>query len=274
MNIQTLDTMFCEQDIALRERIRTEVRELLSERETLADLEKEAAVRENTMRVAHDVRNPLATIGAICGSLILETQDPEQRERLQLISNQVDQLALALNTAVEGGDGTDDPPVSLNVGDLARSLVNLMQHQTADEVVFHLFLEPDLACRLPELGLTRSLYQLVRNAADALSGRPGGQVLVDCRKDGRCLEIRVLDNGPGLPRELIEGGLRAFSSARSGRALGLSSVERFALALGGHLEFSDSESGGAQVCLVLPMDCLDGAPSVPGGLGLAGQAPV
>lgn len=274
MNIQTLDTMFCEQDFALRERIRTEVRELLSERETLADLEKEAAVRENTMRVAHDIRNPLATIGAVCGSLILETQDPEQRERLKLISNQVDQLALALNTAVDGSDSAGDPPVSLNVGDLARSLVNLMQHQTADEVVFHLFLEPDLACRLPELGLTRSLYQLVRNATEALSGRRGDQVLLDCRKDGRHLEIRVLDNGPGLPRELIEGGLRVFSSTRSGRALGLSSVDRFARVLGGHLEFSNRESGGAQVCLVLPVNCLDGSSSVSGGPRLSGQAPV
>ena len=68
------------------------------------------------------------------------------------------------------------------------------------------------------------------------------------------LFIQVQDNGPGLPDELLEKGLRAYASAQPGRALSLCSVERFTRNLNGRLELSNLEAGGARAAITLPLD--------------------
>jgi C4-dicarboxylate-specific signal transduction histidine kinase len=241
-------------DDALLECIRAEVRALLSQRSNLADSEKMAAVKEKTLRVAHDIRNPLATIQAVCSSLLLETEDPERRERLQWINNQVDRLASILSESVDGVTGPDEPPGSVNLGDLASSLVSLMQYQTDDDLVFRVQVEPGLCCRLPERGLYRSLYQLLRNATDAVTGQDNAQVQLACRRADARVEIEVADNGPGLPRQLVKEGLRAYSAVAP--TLGLSSVERFVHSLEGQLVLGVSATGGALVRMILPVPCL------------------
>lgn len=259
MNVPGKESMSSGEEGAIQQRIRAEAHSLLSQLSTLAHLEKAAAVTEQTMHVAHDIRNPLATISAVCSTLILESDDPEQRERLTLVSEQVDRLAAALANAVNATLQTEDPPQPLDAGELIRSLVHLLQYQIVDDLVFHLRLEPDLRCRLPPRGLTRSIYHLMRNAVDAVNGAPSGEVLVDCRKTDSQLELRVDDNGPGLPEALLNGGVHGLRVARASPSLGLSTVDRFARGLGGTLTFARRDVGGAAVCLRLPLD------QVPGG---------
>lgn len=237
------------------ERIRTEMRVLLNQRAELAQLEKVAAVEEKTMRVAHDLRSPLAAIQAVCDTLILESEDPEQLHRLRLINRQVEQLASLLAGALDATGDHDDAPETIDLHGLAQSLVNLLQYQTRDDLLFDIHLDRDLNCRLPPRGLTRSLYHLLRNAAEASMGREDGRIHLHCRRQGPRLDISVIDNGTGLPRDLLRQGVRAYSAARHGTALGLCSVERFVNGLGGHLLLRNRNSGGACVTMRLPADC-------------------
>jgi signal transduction histidine kinase len=253
MNIPDPDKSVRAPDDTLHECIRTEVRALLSQSSDLAHLEKVAAVKEKTLRMVHEIRNPLATIQAICSSLLLETEDPEKRERLQLINSQVDRLASALSESVYGAKDPHGTPSFVDLGDLAASLVRLLQYQTDDDLVFRIEVEPSLRCWLPERALSRSLFALLRNATDAVTGQDGGQVHLACRQGDAHVEIEVTDNGPGLPPQLLKEGLRAYAAA--GSTLGLCSVERFVRSLDGRLLFAESETGGALVRMVLPVDC-------------------
>ena len=234
---------------------RSEMRLLLNQRAELAQLEKAAAATERTMRVAHDIRSPLAAIQTVCDTLILDTDDPERRDRLRLIIGQVEQLTSILSAAVEATRDHDDAPESIDPEDLVLSLINLLQYQTYDDLLFDVQLDHDLECRLPPRGLTRSLYHLLRNAVEASMGHGDGRVLLDCRRLGQLLEISVVDNGIGLPPDLLREGVRAYSTARNGTALGLCSVERFVNGLGGRLLLHNRETGGARVTLRLPADC-------------------
>jgi two-component system sensor histidine kinase PilS (NtrC family) len=253
--MNTADPQATTRDLAQRERIRTEMRVLLNQRAELAQLEKNAAVKEKTMRVAHDIRNPLAAIQAVCETLILETEDPAQLHRLGLIHRQVDELASLLAGAVDATDDHDDAPETIDLQGLAQSLVNLLQHQTRDDILFDIRLHDDLNCRLPPRGLTRSLYHLLRNAAEASMGREDGRILLRSRRFGPRLDVSVIDNGTGLPVDLVRQGVRAYSAARRGTALGLCSVERFVTGLGGRLLLRNRDTGGACVTMRLPADC-------------------
>jgi signal transduction histidine kinase len=255
MSIPIPQTTVPDQDAALRARIRSEIRPLLNQGAELACLEKAAAVQEKTMRVVHDIRNPLAAIQAVCDALILEAEDPGQRRRLEMVSEEVGHLATTLRGAVAGTQEPDDTPSPVDLADLARSLVNLLGYQTSEDVNFRIRLETSLACYLPRQGLTRSIHHLLLNAAEACTRRNGGEILLACRCVGTQLRIEVLDNGPGLPPDLLRRGLRSYAATRPGGALGLCSVERFAQGLGGRLLLANRERGGARAALVLPADC-------------------
>jgi signal transduction histidine kinase len=107
--------------------------------------------------MSHEIRNPLTTIQAVCGSLILETEDSEQLHRLYMISKQVDQLSSLLNTELD----LDERSTTIDLGDLSGSLVNLLQYQAREDLKIHLYLPSDPHCMLSIRALSRSLYHLL-----------------------------------------------------------------------------------------------------------------
>jgi signal transduction histidine kinase len=188
---------------------------------------------------------------------MLELEDEEQIQRLQMIIKLVDQLSAMLSGAVDQGHDHDDLMIPIDLAELVHSMVNLLQYQSCNNTDIQLDLAPYLRCRLPARGLTRSLYQLLYNALEATRQRQPAEIRLTCRNLDGQLQIQILDNGPGLPRELLDKGLRTYASTHPGAALGLSSVERFAAGLGGRLELQTGDTGGACVSLWLPMEYLE-----------------
>jgi two-component system sensor histidine kinase KdpD len=82
--------------------------------------------------------------------------------------------------------------------------------------------------------------------------------LVLGRKDSETLEIRVLDQGPGLSAEDIKtifGTFQRGSAAhgKEGTGLGLAAVKRIAEAHYGSVYAGNRESGGAEFIITLPL---------------------
>lgn len=118
--------------------------------------------------------------------------------------------------------------------------------------------------------LGRLLLNLLENAIKFSAG--GGTVSVElvARRDGRSprYEIRVVDDGPGIPAEVQERVFERFfrgdpargrvePTETSGAGLGLAISRRIAEAHGGTLTLVSSRPGRTEFCLTLP------APEVP-----------
>ncbi len=89
-----------------------------------------------------------------------------------------------------------------------------------------------------------ALEALVKNAADALQGR-GGRIVIAAASEDRQAVVRVLDDGPGIPREirrtLFEPGI---TTKRGGWGIGLALVRRVVEdAHGGILALEPSDHG-------------------------------
>jgi signal transduction histidine kinase len=142
--------------------------------------------------------------------------------------------------------------------DLARAVeevLTLARYQVAAGVTLQADIPDDLFCHLPENRLRQALLNLVLNAAQMMTG--GGLVTVRVRREGgpsgEQLVIEVSDQGPGFAEVLLRGGPRPHVSARpGGTGLGLASVRRLALDLGGSLTLENLQPRGARVSLRLP----------------------
>jgi two-component system sensor histidine kinase DctS len=104
--------------------------------------------------------------------------------------------------------------------------------------------------------LEQVVINLVRNAADVLTGRPAPRrigVLIDSENAERA-RIRVIDNGPGLGGRTIEQLAAPFYSTKAeGMGLGLAICRSILEVHLGHLDAAEAPGGGACFTITLPL---------------------
>jgi signal transduction histidine kinase len=241
---------------ARHERMEIQVREaagaLVAQRAELARIERLAAVGEVAAALSHEVRNPLAAIGAACRSLIEDAKDEDSRARLRMIDDEVGRLVDLVNRQLRRTRHHPEEPEPVDLTRLVRNLVSLMNNQMPGTIDMRTDLPRRLMARLPPNGLRQALLNLLRNAQEA-QGEAGGNIAVSVREGETGIEIQVEDAGPGFSEELLAAGVQRFLSGKSeGTGLGLAMVERFVRDLGGALRIENRPEGGARVRLLLP----------------------
>src|SRR4030095_1789005 len=107
--------------------------------------------------------------------------------------------------------------------------------------------------------LRQALLNLARNAAEAAASHSPAPA-VALRGETSSLSgdsshrIRILDNGPGIPAEVLPKLFRPFFTTKAdGTGLGLAVVQKILLHHGGEIEVRNRADGGAEFILTLPV---------------------
>lgn len=101
--------------------------------------------------------------------------------------------------------------------------------------------------------LEQVLINLLRNASDALSGHPSPRIAVTACKNGDYVEIRVSDNGPGVPSERLEDLFSPFNSTKeTGLGMGLSICRTLVEQNAGKI-WADAGHDGATLAFSIPL---------------------
>lgn len=224
--------------------------------------------RQLVADVSHELRNPLAALGA---QLEVATLDPsaapellrESIAEVEAMSSMVDDL-LTLARMDEGmlpprRDEVDLDELALSQADRLRSRGRVKVSVRGVE-----------GARL--LGDEGQLSRLIANLADNAERHAGSAVTFSVRHEGEVVVLEVTDDGPGVPPEHREAIFERFvrlDSARShrdaGAGLGLAIVREIARAHGGSVGVEDA-SPGARFVVRLPV-------RPPGGDGPAHSRP-
>jgi two-component system C4-dicarboxylate transport sensor histidine kinase DctB len=99
----------------------------------------------------------------------------------------------------------------------------------------------------------RILENLLLNASEGDGRRGALHIRVETRLEGPHLHVRISDDGPGFPKEVLGAPRRRFTMKAEGSGLGLITVDSLVRACGGILQLSNRPEGGAQVDLFLPV---------------------
>ena len=104
----------------------------------------------------------------------------------------------------------------------------------------------------PDL-IEQAAINLLKNAVDAVRGRPGAAVRLTCVLEEDQAVLAVADNGPGLPLDDPETAfVPFFTTKEGGSGIGLTLARQIALAHGGRLEHRPASPHGAIFQLFLP----------------------
>ncbi len=206
--------------------------------------------RRFVQEAAHELRTPLAAV-TTQAHVLAHANTPEDRQRAEALMVQMLQRASHLSQQLldlavldEAGTQTRAQAVDL-VPLLEQALAMAGDTATLRGLELSLDAPEALQALLPLAPWQSVLHNLLDNALRYVP--TGGRIEVGLRQDASGLELRVADDGPGLPPEWRERAFDRFWRAPgqpvSGSGLGLAIVQQAARRLGGRVHIEDGLAG-------------------------------
>lgn len=208
---------------------------------------------------AHEVRNPLSTIGLNLQLVLEDFKEPETardkrtQKRLSTVEGEVRRLQKILDEFL-GFARAPEPklaPVALN--ERLQALVDFHEPEMRDAGLSLRFYPGADVGRLQADWdhLQAAVGNLLRNARDATPA--GGEILMSTVRDGDHVLVRVTDTGAGIPAEQQPKVFEPyFSTKKTGTGLGLPTVRRVVEEHGGTVALQSEVGKGTQFTLRLP----------------------
>jgi len=229
--------------------------------EAVQSLDRRAALGELVAEIVHEVRNPLVSVKTFLQLLPSRLDDREFLEDFrQVVIDEVARLERLLDSVLQHSrpnDG-DEANGTACVGEAFERVARLLDHRASERRVR---LERPVEANAPQVAMSRDalrqvVLNLTLNALDA--ARAVGRVGLDARSrsgsDGRWVEIRVEDDGPGIAPADRRRIFETFYSTRADRpgGLGLAISRRLVETAGGSIRAGEAEGGGAAISVRLP----------------------
>ena len=237
------------------ERRRAEAaRELL--RDELVQASKLAALGQIVASVAHEINQPVAAIQtqAETAAVLLDRGDPANaRQALSRIGDLTQRIG-AITEGLRTFSRKTDPKIGVVRLEDAIDGALLLTRGRLDEGGVALIREgdADIPVRADRFRLEQVIVNLIKNAAEALEGRPDARLTLRVERSGsgEAARVRLIvaDNGPGVPTPVRAQLFTPFVTTRdNGLGLGLVICRDLIAGFGGELDLADSVDGATFV---------------------------
>ena len=218
--------------------------------------------------IAHELKNPLAGIKGASQLLVDDIKTEEGLSLVNLIGSEIDRISRMIDGIETFGDPDPSRKDHINIHEILRRARKVIQSAAGEEVTFSEHYDPSLPSIIGDAdSLMQAVLNLIKNAVEAL-GNSGGDIRLETlyrtgarrrvegdEKTSRLpIEVRIIDNGPGIPGKLRERIFQPFITNKpSGQGLGLSVVSKVASAHGGLVEVH-SRPGETIFSILLPLN--------------------
>ncbi len=234
--------------------------------EQVIEASKMASLGEMAAGIAHEINNPMAVMVEEAGWVndLLDDLEAEggrldvneARRALAEIQRQGLRCKGITQKLLSFARKGDTERHELDVNLLLQETVGLMDHKVRLAGI-------NLVCqcdsdqppiKASQSELSQVMVNLINNAVDAME-KTGGELEIQSRRNGGCVEIRVQDNGPGIPEAILQRIFDPFFTTKPvgrGTGLGLAVCYGIIKNLGGEILVESSVGQGTLFRIIIP----------------------
>jgi signal transduction histidine kinase len=223
----------------------------------LLEAERLATIGRMASSISHDLRHSLAAIVANAEFLLESRLSSEQREELyQEVRIGVNQMTELIDSLLEFSRTRES--LRLTFGNVKESVDRVVQiirtHPRFHPVWISVRQEGNCKGWFDTKKLERAFYNLLLNACEATPG-DDGRITVELTQIPDGVQVRVMDNGRGVPESVRDKLFEPFVSfgKENGTGLGLTVVQKIVQDHGGDVLVEKTSSEGTTFLLTLPL---------------------
>ncbi len=221
--------------------------------------QRSAAWGEVARRLAHEIKNPLTPIQLSAERLQLKLADRltgGDAEMLQRATRTIITQVQAMKRMVNDfSDYARLPAPELTALDLNALVTEVLGLYETSRSTLRL----KLSAKLPPVWgdatqLRQIIHNLLRNAEDAQENAEAPCIGIRTQRVENLAELIVSDHGPGFPPEILARVFEPYVTSKArGTGLGLAIVKKIVDEHHGLIRINNRPSGGAEVCIQLPL---------------------
>lgn len=248
-------------DLPLATLIFHDVTETYEANEQHVETQKVKAITQLAAGVAHELGNPLNSLGIRLQIMkrklkkyeLAEEQRGELEQNIGIIEQEVTRLDTIVRNFLSAVRPEHLEVTNVDLREILKASLEFMQVEIeSHQIKIELSLPETMPTLSGDSGqLTQAFYNIIKNAIQAMPD--GGLLAIDCTADDNYVHIKFTDSGKGLSDEDISRIMEPYYTTKSsGTGLGLLIVDRIVRAHGGMLGIDGQQGKGASFTISLP----------------------
>lgn len=254
-------TMFANQAVLAIEnaetynRLEDKVKQLADTQQILMRSERLVTIGTMASYIAHEIRNPLVTIGGFAKSLSKhEFSDPKIRKNVDIIHKEVVRLEKILNNITDFSKPLVTEKYEVRICDIMNDIRTLMGNYLSDNNInFHLEIGPDIPKIMADPNqIKQVLLNMLMNSVESIA--QGGDITIKINSIKKTIKINVIDTGKGIPKKVLKNIFDPFFTTKSdGTGVGLAVSHNIIKDHGGKINAKSEPGKGTTMTLTLPV---------------------
>lgn len=218
----------------------------------LIQSEKLSVAGQLAAGIAHEIRNPIAAIKGFIQ--LLEAENKGNHQYIRIIKSEVEKIQLISSEFLALAKPQIEDKKEVNVVQLMDNVKTLLEPQALSKCIGIEFLftpeQKDIVITCDEVKIRQVLINIIKNAIEAMEK---GFITLGIQENNDDLYIRVADEGPGIPKDIIDKlGQAFFTTKESGNGLGLLVSHKIIGDHDGQLVVESEEGKGTVFTIKLP----------------------
>jgi signal transduction histidine kinase/PAS domain-containing protein len=237
-------------------RLEDKIDQLTETQQRLIRSEKLAAIGTMSSYVAHEIRNPLVTIGGFAKTLSrFDFADLKIKANIDIIIEEVKRLEKILNNITDFGKQSKPEMVNTQICEIMEDTCTLMESYLHEK---HIKLHKRFETEIPRIHVDPSqiiqvFLNILMNAVESMPG--GGQLDVHIKSTSESVKIYIIDTGKGIQQDVLQNIYDHFFTTKpNGTGVGLSVSLKIIEDHGGTIDAISEQGKGTTMLLTLPIN--------------------
>lgn len=218
--------------------------------------EKMAAVGQLAAGIAHEIRNPLASISGSVEMLQGDSSRTEDEKKLMsIVIKEIDRLNKLITEFLDFARPQDIRLMEMDVSQLMKDLIEEVQFiPNVKDIVFDVDIVPQIKIQGNRDKLKQAFLNVIINAVQALETKSIKKIAIYVKKSGDQATVSIEDTGSGIDEKVIKKIFEPFLTTKSkGTGLGLAVVHSILTAHKAAVDVKSVKGEGTTFVISFPL---------------------